>query len=127
VAGSTPFLIEDSENFNRAFKKLAKAYKTTNTFVDCVEKILEDLIEDPNPTNSWNEPLPSKINLPEGWTFHKLKFKVSQGASGQIRLMYLVNATTHIIKLVSIYSHEQFAKRPANQDLKSVISGILDC
>lgn len=52
MAGLTPFLIDDSENFKRSFKKLAKAYKTTNTFVDCVEKILEDLIEDQNQTNS---------------------------------------------------------------------------
>lgn len=127
MAGSIPFSIESSEDFARSFKKLAKIHKNTNIFSERVEKILEDLIEDQNPTNSWNEPLPSKIYLPQGWTFHKLKFKVSQGASGQIRLIYLVNTTTYIIKLVWIYSHEQFAKRPADQDLKSVISGILDC
>ncbi|NHC34693.1 hypothetical protein [Scytonema millei] len=126
MAGSTPFSIEDSENFNRSFKKLAKAHKTTNGFVECVDKILEDLIEDQYPTNSRNEPLPGKIHLPEEWTFHKLEFKVSKGASGQIRLMYLVNTTTYIIKLVWIYSHEQFAKRPADQDLKNVIRDILD-
>ncbi len=40
--------------------------------------------------------------------------------------MYLVNATTCTIKLVWIYSHEQFAKRPADTDLKSVIREILD-
>jgi hypothetical protein len=34
-----------------------------------------------------DEPLPSKMKLPEGWTFHKLEGRVSKGASGQIRLI----------------------------------------
>lgn len=124
MTGSTPFLIEASENFKRSFKKLAKVHGSA--FVDLVTEILEDLTEDPYPLNSRNEPLPGKIQLTEGWTFHKLEFRISKGASGQIRLMYLVNSTACIIKLVWIYSHEQFAKRPADRDLKSVIKEILD-
>ena len=111
--------------FNVLLKKLAKAYRAD--FVECAAQILEDLIDDQYPINSRYEPLPGKIELPENWSFHKLDFKVSKGASGQIRLMYLVNANDCIIKLVWIYSHEQFAKRPADADLKSVIKEILDC
>lgn len=124
MAGSTPFSIEESENFKRSFKKLAKVHGAG--FVELVAEILEDLIEDQCPINSRNEPLPGKIHLPKGWTFHKLEFRVSKGASGQIRLMYLVNSAAYVIKLVWIYSHEQFAKRPADKDLKSVIREILD-
>lgn len=40
--------------------------------------------------------------------------------------MYLVNPTACVIKLVWIYSHEQFAKRPADKDLKNVSKEILD-
>ncbi|WP_335104564.1 hypothetical protein [Nostoc sp.] len=87
---------------------------------------MEDLIEDQYPINSRNEPLPRKIELPQAWSFHKLEFKVSKSASGQIRLMYLVNTTDCVIKLVWIYSHEQFAKRPTEVDLKSVLKEILD-
>ncbi|MEH2423994.1 MAG: hypothetical protein V7K48_24735 [Nostoc sp.] len=76
--------------------------------VECVTEVLEDLIEDQYPINSRNEPLPIKIELAEGWSFHELEFKVSKGASGQLRLMYLVNTTDCVIKLVWIYSHEQF-------------------
>lgn len=83
MAGSAPFSIEESENFKRSFKKLAKAHGAG--FVELVAEILEDLIEDQCPVNSRNEPLPGKIDLPEGWTFHKLEFRVSKGASGQIR------------------------------------------
>ncbi|MBN3897921.1 MAG: hypothetical protein HWQ41_22420 [Nostoc sp. NOS(2021)] len=125
MTGSTPFSIEKSDNFNRSFKKLAKAYRSD--FVESVAEVLEDLIEDQYPINSRNEPLLGKIELPQGWSFHKLEMKVSKGASGQIRLMYLVNTTDCVIKLVWIYSHEQFAKRPTDVDLKSVLKEILDC
>ncbi|MEH2058423.1 MAG: hypothetical protein V7K97_20175 [Nostoc sp.] len=124
MTGSTPFSIEKSDNFNRSFKKLAKAYRSD--FVECVAEVLEDLIEDQYPLNSRNEPLPRKIELPQGWSFHKLELKVSKGASGQIRLMYLVNTNDCLIKLVWIYSHEQFEKRPTEVDLKSFVKEILD-
>jgi len=124
MTGSTPFSIEASDNFNRSFKKLAKVHR--DSFVALIAKTLEDLIDDQYPNNSRNEPLPGKIQLPQGWTFHKLEIWVSKGTSGQIRLMYLVNETTCTIRLVWIYSHEQFAKRPADDDLKSVIREIID-
>ena len=125
MTGSTPFSIEASENFKRSVKNLAKVHG--NRFIELVTEILEDLTEDQYPINSRNEPLPGKIQLTEGWTFHKLEFRISKGASGQIRLMYLVNTSACLIKLVWIYNHEQFAKRPADTDLKSVIKEILDC
>ncbi|MBH8571974.1 hypothetical protein I8752_02780 [Nostocaceae cyanobacterium CENA369] len=124
MTGSTPFSIEESDNFKRSFKKLAKFHGSS--FVELVAQVLEDLIEDQYPNNSRSEPLPGKIQLPEEWTFHKLELRVSKGASGQIRLMYLVNATTCTIRLVWIYSHEQFTKRPADADLNSLIKEILD-
>ncbi len=124
MTGSTPFSIEESDNFKRSFKKLAKVHGTG--LIELITRTLEDLIDDQYPNNSRNEPLPGKIQLLEAWTFHKLELRVSKGASGQIRLMYLVNVTTCTIKLVWIYSHEQFAKRPAEADLKSVIREIID-
>jgi mRNA-degrading endonuclease YafQ of YafQ-DinJ toxin-antitoxin module len=124
VTGSTLFSIEHSDNFKRSFKKLVKVHGTG--FVELIAKTLEELIDDQYLHNSRNEPLPGKTQLLEAWTFHKLELRVSKGASGQIRLMYLVNATTCTIKLVWIYSHEQFAKRPADADLKSVINEIIN-
>lgn len=124
MTGSTPFLIEESDNFKRSFKKLVKVHKTR--FVELIAKTLEDLIDNQYPNSSRSEPLPAKIQLPEGWTFHKLEIWFAKGASGQIRLMYLVNASSRTIRLVWVYSHEQFAKRPVDDDLKSVIREILD-
>ncbi|MGB3760253.1 MAG: hypothetical protein WBA07_28395 [Rivularia sp. (in: cyanobacteria)] len=124
MTGLTPFSIEKTGNFKRSFKKLAKLYG--NDFIEIIAEILENLIEDQYPIKSRQEPLPGKIKLPEGWTFHKLEFQFGKGASGQIRLMYLVNDVDYIIKPVWIYSHEQFAKRPGDKELKSVIKDILE-
>ena len=64
MTGSTPFSIEDSDNFKRSFKQLAKTHGSD--FVEVVAHILEALIEEQYPLNSRNEPLPGKIDLPEG-------------------------------------------------------------
>ena len=125
MTGLIPFSIEEYENFKRSFKKLRKVHG--DAFIEFIVEVLEDLIVDQYPPNSRQEPLPGKIDLPEGWTFHKLELRFAKGASGQIRLMYLVNSEICVIKPVWIYSHEQFTKRPADVDLKSVIKEILEC
>jgi hypothetical protein len=76
VTGSTPFLIEESDNFKRSFKKLVKSLGSD--FVELVAETLEALTEDCYPINSRNEPLPPKIKLPEGWTFYKFTFKAGR-------------------------------------------------
>lgn len=124
MTGSTPFSIEASDKFKRSFKKLAKS--NGSHFITAIEQTLEGLLENPYPDNSRREPLPGKIQLPEDWSFHKLELRVAKGASGQIRLMYLVNPSDCIIQLVWIYSHEQFTNRPSDSDLKNVIREILD-
>lgn len=124
MTGLTPFSIEYSDNFKRSFKKLAKALGTN--FIERLTEVIENLTDDPYPINSRQEPLPGKINLLPEWKFHKLELKISKGASGQVRLMYLVNATDFVIRLVWIYNHEQFAKRPPDKELKSIIQEILD-
>jgi mRNA-degrading endonuclease RelE of RelBE toxin-antitoxin system len=124
VSGSNPFLIKPADQFNCSFKKLSKAYRSD--FVDKIAAILESLILEPLPTNSRREPLPSNLQLPEGWTFHKIAFKYSRGASGQIRIIYLLDRSNLTIMLLWIYTHEQFSGRPPDRDLKSLIREILD-
>ena len=124
MTGSPLYSIEKSRNFERSFKKLVKAYQ--RDFPQIIINLLEELMDNPYPANSRDEPLPTKTKLSEGWTFHKLELKIAKGASGQIRLMYLVNEGTTIIKPLWIYSHEQFAKRPADKDIKVAIQEALD-
>ncbi len=39
--------------------------------------------------------------------------------------MYLVNEDTRIIKPLLMYNHEQYAKRPDDQDIRAVIKNAL--
>ncbi|QYO67696.1 hypothetical protein [Leptolyngbya sp. 7M] len=87
MVGSNRFSLEETDNFKRSFKKLSKVHRSA--LMDAVANILEELLDHPYPSNSLEEPLPGKVRLPEGWTFHKIAFRIAQGASGQIRLMYL--------------------------------------
>lgn len=123
MTGSPLFSIEKTESFERSFKKIAKSYR--KEAIETLISGLLDLAADPFPQKSRDEPLPSKAQIPEGWTFHKLEIRLGKGASGQVRLMYLVNESTRIIKPLWIYNHEQFAKRPDDQELRSVIKSTL--
>lgn len=126
MTGSNPFSIESSQKFQRSFKALAK--KRGKDFLDLITKILEDLAENHYPQDSQQQRLPKKALLPEGWTFHKLAVRFASGASGQIRLMYLVDPVACKIRLVWIYSHEEFEKRPPDKDITSVLKDVLlDC
>lgn len=61
MTGSPPFSIEESDNFRRSFRKLAKVHK--GGFVELIAKTLEDLIDDQYPKNSRQEPLPGEVEL----------------------------------------------------------------
>lgn len=122
MTGSTRFSLEGSENFQRSFKKLGKL--NGDGFKLLIGDCLEKLLADPYPSASRLEPLPKTANLPEGWTFHKLEQRIGKGASGQIRLMYLVNEELAVIKPIWIYSHEQFVKRPNDKSINDAIKEI---
>jgi mRNA-degrading endonuclease RelE of RelBE toxin-antitoxin system len=122
MTGLPPFSLESSANFGRSFKKLSKAYRIN--LVAIVGDCLENLLGNPYPSTSRDEPLPRKTKLSQGWTFHKLELRVGKGASGQIRIMYLVNEETRVILPTWIYSHEQFSKRPSDQEIDGVIKEI---
>jgi|688.fasta_scaffold359196_2 hypothetical protein len=126
MTGSTPFSLDTSaSNFGRSLKKLDKSLKHLNLGA-IVGNCLEGLLVNPYPASSREEPLPKRTKLAQGWTFHKLELRVGKGASGQIRLMYLVNEEIAVIKPIWIYNHEQFTKRPSDQDIDGVIQETFD-
>lgn len=124
MTGLPPYSIKKTESFVRSFKKLAKSYR--KEAIDILIAAIEGLISNPFPSKSRDEILPAKTPLPENWTFHKLEIWLGKGASGQIRLMYLVNEDVMEIRLLLIYSHEQYAKRPADRDIRDVIDEALN-
>ncbi|MGB3509958.1 MAG: hypothetical protein WBA93_12095 [Microcoleaceae cyanobacterium] len=129
MTGSTPFLIEKFTNFERSLKKLVKTYKSKSQqqeFIQVISKHLEELIINPYPPQARAEPLPSSLKLPDEWQFYKLVVTIAKGASGQIRLMYLVDEKERVIKPLWIYNHQQFEKRPPDRDIKDVIQEIFE-
>ncbi len=123
MTGLPPFSLEIPDKFKRSLKKLGKTYKSVN-FGAIIGDCLENLLVNPYLSMSRDEPLPKKTKLPQGWTFHKLELRVSKGASGQIRIRYLVNEEAAVIRPIWIYSHEQFEKRPPDQEIDNVIKEI---
>ena len=129
MTGSNPFSIDKaSDSFNRSFKKLyrATAEGLRSSFINEVDSIIGSLADVQRPLSSSLESLPKKITLPPLCEFRKIRFTLSKGASGQIRLMYLVYFDARIVKPLLIYSHKQFSKRPPDKDLADVIKSVLE-
>ncbi|MGK7942421.1 MAG: type II toxin-antitoxin system RelE/ParE family toxin [Crocosphaera sp.] len=129
MTGLSPFSLEKSEQFERSFKKLIKSYKSQSKkreFKELIAKSLKEMIINPYPTKARSEPLPSGLKLSNDWQFYKLVIVAAKGASGQIRIMYLVNEIDRIIKLLWIYNHQQFQKRPPDKEIREVIKDIFE-
>ena len=131
--GSPPnnvgYKVIPSAKFTRNLKALKKQYKSKRAaqpFIDCIGDIVEALSQNPYPDASRLEPWPN-ISYPS-WEFRKLIFSVPgrSGASGEGRLMYLVNQQRLLILLIWLYTHEDFKKRPPDKDLKTLMRELLD-
>ena len=125
MAGLPRYSINQNEHFERTFKKLAKTYKSKReklSLVSNVETYLKKLQDDPYPKESSQEPLPSKMQLLGNCFVCKLRWKYKSGASGQLRLIYVVNENTKSVTPLWIYSHQQYAKRPPDKELKTLLS-----
>lgn len=128
--GSPNYKVAASAKFTRTIKILKKSYKSkreATAFVDCIGTIVETLTQQPRPDGSRLEPWPVNLQYPE-WEFRKLVFPVPgrKGASGEGRLMYLINAEQQTIQLVWLYTHEKYDKRPPDKDLKTLLRDLLD-
>ncbi|NET39624.1 MAG: hypothetical protein F6K19_47965 [Cyanothece sp. SIO1E1] len=129
--GSPRYRVVPSDKFVRALETLKKSYKSkreAQAFTDAIGDIVEALTHQPRLDSSRLEPWPANLNSPEDWEFRKLVFPVPRrkGASGEGRLMYLVNDQCLIIRLVWLYTHEEFKKRPPDKDLKTLMRELLD-
>ncbi|MEC4984700.1 MAG: hypothetical protein SAJ37_15890 [Oscillatoria sp. PMC 1068.18] len=133
ASGLPAYQIKPVHKFERSYKELLKRHykkskKAQQLFQSKINQIVKDLSDDPFLLNSKSEPIPGKLNKLEEWEFRKYYFKMPnlQGASGQGRLIYLVNKNERMILLVWIYTHEEFAKRPPDNILKQILQDTLD-
>ncbi len=78
--------------------------------------------------NSFIESYPYGLQIPEEWEFRKYYFDMPslRGASGEGRLMYLVNRSQSVIWLFWIYTHSEFEKRPPEKILKQLIQELME-
>lgn len=128
MAGSQPFQIKRTENFERTLKDLIKdAYRRNPSaegkFLVLLEKKLIALKSEGRlPSQSFLEKWPPSSHV-EGWELWKHYFGMPglSGAPGEGRLMYLVSKDRHEIVLIWIYTHKQFAGRPPDSALSTVI------
>ena len=127
MSGLTRFSLEKSETFERSLKKLVKSYKSSSQqreFKELIAQEFRELIINPYTPKARAEPLPRGVKLVENWQFYKLFIVTTKGASGQVRVMYLINEIERIIKPLWIYNHDQFKKRPPDKHLQEAIKDL---
>lgn len=132
---SDKFQIKLLTNFEKTLQKVIRDRYRKNPagqaeFVALIEKFIKILSVDPRPRPPLGhlEPWPKSTSL-DGWEFWKLEFKmpkISSGAAGQGRLIYLMNCTEKKVGLIWIYTHAEFEKRPPDKSLKSLLQDFMD-
>jgi hypothetical protein len=125
------FRVQPLAKFERSAKVLKKGFKSRRQqqqFVDAVTELIRALVQEPRHPDSRLEPIPKGVEVPEGWEFRKLLFAVpgTAGAAGEGRLVYLFSDRDSLIKLLWIYTHEEFKGRPPDKDLRQVLQEGLE-
>lgn len=132
MTGSPKFLIKPFSKFTRSYKELLKRYykgdRAKQAFIEYVAKIAENLSNDPFLADSFTESSPGGLQIPEEWEFRKYYFDMPslRGASGEGRLMYLVNRSQSVIWLLWVYTHSEYEKRPPEKNLKQLIQELIE-
>ena len=127
------YQIKPSETFRRDLEKLLKGHyrkdrRGGQELTKLLDEIIQDLARDPHSRQSWPEPWPKDISQPEGWEFRKLTFGMPRlrGASGQGRLMYLIDGFEKHLILSRIYTHEEYQGRPPDKELSQLIKEFVE-
>lgn len=130
MTGSTHFGISLSDNFARTVKRLAKScYKSEKEkqlFRACLEEIYQSLkIRPDNPPDFYSVTCQwlRGLSYQDGCELRKLFFSMPgrSGASGEGRLLYIVDNFNNSVVLQWIYTHEQYKKQPPYNALKEVV------
>lgn len=126
MSGCEVYQIVPLERFETSLKKVIKNHYRKNerargSFLELIEYYIAQLRENPG-SNSFSE----DESFPKGcydskFKFKKIKFKTPElnGASGCGRFMYVLCEEKSRVYLVWIYTHNEFEKRPPEDDLRS--------
>lgn len=96
-----------------------KNKRARDSFETLIQKYIETLAKDPFFDESDSENFPKGAYKPD-FEFRKIRFLMPelQGASRQSRFMYVVHQASCSVYPVWIYTHEEYPKRPSDQELK---------
>ena len=96
-----------------------KNKRARDSFETLIQKYIETLAKDPFFDESDSENFPKGAYKPD-FEFRKIRFLMPelQGASRQGRFMYVVHQASCSVYPVWIYTHEEYPKRPSDQELK---------
>ena len=109
-------------------KRHYKGERQKEAFINAIGELVNRLASDPYLPEANPEPLPRGLVIFDDWKFYKFKFRMPSlaGASGQGRLMYLVSQNQKMIKLVWIYTHAEYEKRPEEKELRVLLRELYD-
>ena len=124
MSGCEIYSMRPLPKFKLSLIKLVKTHYKKNkrardSFETLIQKYIETLAKDPFFDESDSE------NFPKGayktdFEFRKIRFFMPelQGASRKGRFMYVVYQASCSVYPVWIYTHEEYPKRPSDQELK---------
>ncbi|RUS95598.1 hypothetical protein DSM106972_089540 [Dulcicalothrix desertica PCC 7102] len=131
MSGCEAYQIVPLKRFETSLKKVIKSHYRKNerarsSFLELVDYYIEQLRENPG-----SNPFSEDESFPKGcydskFKFRKIKFKTPEldGAAGCGRLMYVLCEEKCTVYLVWVYTHEEFEKRPPEDDLRSEFTTI---
>jgi hypothetical protein len=127
VSGSTGYSIRVGSLEQQIHKLTRSHYKKDKVgaeeFLQLLKDVIGKLLADPQCHGSYPEPRPDGTSQCGGH-LRKLHFNmpnIKKGAAKCGRLIYLVEAETQTIRLLWLYTHAEFEKRPADKDLGKLL------
>lgn len=129
---SQEYSLQPSEHFERSYAKLKKAYANSGGtdpegFLTAVGDALKVLRKAPTAREAGCDlyAWPAKVNR-GGWELWRITFILPgvRGAARHARIMYVINRATNVVVPFWVYNHDQFAKRPADDDIRRQLKAI---
>ena len=102
-----------------------KNKRARDSFETLIQNYTETLAKDPFFDESDSENFPKGAYKPD-FEFRKIRFLMPelQGASRRGRFMYVVHQASCSVYPIWVYTHEEYPKRPSDQDLREQLTII---
>jgi hypothetical protein len=124
VPGCEIYSIRPLTKFELSLGRLVKSHYKKNkrardSFEVLINGYIDTLSKDPLFDDSDSENFPKGAYKPD-FEFRKIRFFMPelQGASRRGRFMYVVHQASCSVYPIWVYTHEEYSKRPSDQELK---------